>query len=274
MPCEGTFGIKGIRLHGEEGLSYSVTCNAADCAADPDNTWCPVLLDSGPPTATRRRQLHGRQLSSKEEDYDSEQGDGDGELTWADLPIDGNFNIDGICDYTHNVKCDYVNKARERLESGTHRLMTVERYLKKCQRCHCEGKQSKFLKAGCDQDLFFTVPRVDRGDLCDTTDDGVTKASDRACKATDSEGYKLYCVRKYRVYNPNDPKNNVKHCSRCFTHNENFCQGKHGDGCSSGGVARCNYGAPGWECATQRNGQGNIVKCCKDPAQEYAPDCR
>ena len=66
-PCAGTFGIKGIRLHGDEGMSYSVTCNAAECAADPDNTWCPVLLEFGldPEAETSRRQLHGRQLSGK-----------------------------------------------------------------------------------------------------------------------------------------------------------------------------------------------------------------
>ena len=43
--CAGTFGIKGIRVQGGDGTTFSVTCNAAECADDPDNTWCPVKFE-------------------------------------------------------------------------------------------------------------------------------------------------------------------------------------------------------------------------------------
>ena len=45
--------------------------------------------------------------------------------------------MEGICDSIDwSVRCSYLGKARKRMNNGQ---MSVARYQKKCQRCHCDG---------------------------------------------------------------------------------------------------------------------------------------
>ena len=81
-----------------------------------------------------------------------------GSVSAATLPLNGDFSGAGVCEISHNQKCNHMTSSTRAIAGSGQ----IWRYLAKCAKCHCTGKTGKFNAARCGERLEKHV-----GEACD-----------------------------------------------------------------------------------------------------------